>query len=638
MENANFWTLFLIATFPLKNNQLCFLIILCYIRTKNNPFTCKSLLMKKLLSLSLLVLLWFQWIYASSVLDILNEATSEQNNSAAIEPSVTETPPTPLPEPTTPTVESAPTETTQPSTLTTPSKPNKPQKTKPTQPVQPIQPTEVNYQTEQKQPETFILGFNTGKSCGDLNAILTTENKAEIPFEQKITVYENKTFDVLQEKDKTIAHYFNGIISFYDDKQQVVSKIKISEQFTSYKMYLRNNTVWIMGEKDWKTMLLAINIKKINQPSIQHFLLLDGKITQSRVQNNNLQFITESIPNKVEDMTTYEASVENGKIKIKQTPFECNDAYNIVSDKTAVIQGNESKVYTLYNLNLNDYSLQSKSFVGTNLKFMFGKDHYYVYVNITTNAPLLCGRDIQCSLGEGQQYVLLQKFDAQKPLWVHLLEGNLTSAQESVDGYLQVFTTSHYFVLNKSLGIKTKVDLWGMYYDTFFVNETPIANNKDKSIIIQDTRTKENISLGDSKTTILPVGKAIFVSVNDGGLKTYILSWEKIEIKRNVDFSFSSVNTNNLKFDSANKTLMVALQSWEEKPTEICSFEKVKIDGVVQEKENCHNETTVKPNFLGIKVFKLPTLKAVNEKNYLNELKEENLEHIKIDSKGTIYP
>lgn len=542
-------------------------------------------------------------LQATSVLDILNEEANQ--------PTVEKTNQLPQEETT---VESE----TIPSTPTTESSTKKTIKEQ----SKPTKPTEEKTEIITKEPESFVMNFTTNKSCSYLNKEIKKNSQATTgAIENKTLNFQPSLFSNLQEQDEISAFLKDSLITFKDKENNILSQMQISNQLSNAKIYIQDKKLFILWNLENKIALLIVNIANITTPTIHHFSLFNGVIEDAQFNEDNITFLTKLDIDTTNGLETYEAHIENGKIKILKKDFECNEAYYLAPDNASSKNlWNKMSLYSITKINTKDYSIKQKKLIWSNLKISLQKDHFLAYAFVKEDNPLLCNSNIQCTLENEHDYTLLQRFDFQKTWPTHLIPWHIISLAENKDK-LQIISTSHYLSLDKNFKIIEKHTFPTEISKAFFVWETAIgANDKIVHYIHKNKLLSSEISIEDWK--ILSNNDVSFTLVNENWLKYYIFNDSWITIKRNVDFEHTQINSENMVFDSSKNMLHLPMLIWEEKPSEICNYEKVKIDWEIQEKENCHTENVVKQSFSWVKTFKIPSFRVLDEQKSENKLDE----------------
>lgn len=542
-------------------------------------------------------------LQATSVLDILNEEANQ--------PIVEKTNQLPQEETT---VESE----TIPSTPTTESSTKKTIKEQP----KAIKPTEEKTEIITKEPESFVMNFTTNKSCSYLNKEIKKNSQATIgAIENKTLNFQPSLFSNVQEQDEISAFLKDSLITFKDKENNVLSQMQISNQLSNAKIYIQDKKLFILGNLENKIALLVVNIANITTPTIHHFSLLNGVLEDAQFNEDSITFLTKLDIDTTNGLETYEAHIENGKIKILKRDFECNEAYYLAPDNASSKNlWNKMSLYSITKINTKDYSTKQKKLIWSNLKISLQKDHFLAYAFVKEDNPLLCNSNIQCTLENEHDYTLLQRFDFQKTWPTHLIPWHIIALSENKDK-LQIISTSHYLSLDKNFKIIEKHIFPTEISKAFFVWETAIgANDKIIYYIYKNKLLSSEIGIEDWK--ILNNNDVSFTLVNENWLKYFIFNESWITIKRNVDFEHTQINSENMVFDSSKNMLHLPMLIWEEKPSEICNYEKVKIDWEIQEKENCHTENVIKQSFSWVKTFKIPNFRVLDEQKSENKLDE----------------
>ena len=540
-------------------------------------------------------------LQATSVLDILNEEANQ--------PTVEKTNQLPQEEAT---VESE----TIPSTPTIESSTKKAIKEQ----SKPTKPTEEKTEIITKEPESFVMNFTTNKSCSYLNKEIKKNSQATTgAIENKTINFQPSLFSNLQEQDEINAFLKDSLITFKDKENNILSQMQISNQLSNAKIYIQDKKLFILGNLGNKIALLVVNIANITTPTIHHFSLLNGVLEDAQFNEDSITFLTKLDIDTTNGLETYEAHIENGKIKILKKDFECNEAYYLAPDNASSKNlWNKMSLYSITKISTKDYSTKQKKLIWSNLKISLQKDHFLAYAFVKEDNPLLCNSNIQCTLENEHDYTLLQRFDFQKTWPIHLIPWHIISLSENKDK-LQIISTSHYISLDKNYKIIEKHIFPTEISKAFFVWETAIgANDKIVHYIYKNKLLSSEMSIEDWK--ILSNNDVSFTLVNENWLKYFIFNDSWITIKRNVDFEHTQINSENMVFDSNKNMLHLPMLIWEEKPSEICNYEKVKIDWEIQEKENCHTENVVKQNFSWVKTFKIPSFRVLDEQKSENNL------------------
>lgn len=552
-------------------------------------------------------------LQATSVLDILNEEAKQ--------PTVEKTNQLP-PEETT--VESE----TIPSTPTTESSTKKAIKEQ----SKPTKPTEEKTEIITKEPESFVMNFTTNKSCSYLNKEIKKNSQATTgAIENKTLNFQSSLFSNLQEQGEINAFLKDSLITFKDKENNILSQMQISNQLSNAKIYIQDKKLFILGNLENKIALLIVNIANITTPTIHHFSLFNGVLEDAQFNEDNITFLTKLDIDTTNGLETYEAHIENGKIKILKKDFECNEAYYLAPDNASSKNlWNKMSLYSITKINTKDYSIKQKKLIWSNLKISLQKDHFLAFAFVKEDSPLLCNWNIQCTLENEHDYTLLQRFDFQKTWPTHLIPWHIISLSENKDK-LQIISTSHYLSLDKNFKIIEKHIFPTEISKAFFVWETAIgANDKIVHYIYKNKLLSSEMSIEDWK--ILSNNDVSFTLVNENWLKYFIFNDSWITIKRNVDFEHTQINSANMVFDSNKNMLHLPMLIWEEKPSEICNYEKVKIDWEIQEKENCHTENVIKQSFSWVKTFKIPSFKVLDEQKL-----ESNLDKVFIWKTWTLF-
>lgn len=542
-------------------------------------------------------------LQATSVLDILNEEANQ--------PTVDKTNQLP-PEETT--VESE----TIPSTPTIESSTKKAIKEQ----SKPTKPTEEKTEIITKEPESFVMNFTTNKSCSYLNKEIKKNSQATTgAIENKTLNFQPSLFSNLQEQDEISAFLKDSLITFKDKENNILSQMQISNQLSNAKIYIQDKKLFILGDLENKIALLVVNITNITTPTIHHFSLFNGVLEDAQFNEDNITFLTKLNIDTTNGLETYEAHIENGKIKILKKDFECNEAYYLAPDNASSKNlWNKMSLYSITKINTKDYSIKQKKLIWSNLKISLQKDHFLAYAFVKEDNPLLCNSNIQCTLENEHDYTLLQRFDFQKTWPTHLIPWYIISLSENKDK-LQIISTSHYISLDKNYKIIEKHIFPTEISKAFFVWETAIgANDKIVHYIYKNKLLSSEMSIEDWK--ILSNNDVSFTLVNENWLKYFNFNDSWITIKRNVDFEHTQINGENMVFDNSKNMLHLPMLIWEEKPSEICNYEKVKIDWEIQEKENCHTENVIKQSFSWVKTFKIPSFRVLDEQKSGNKLDE----------------
>lgn len=540
-------------------------------------------------------------LQATSVLDILNEEANQ--------PTVEKTNQLPQEETT---VESE----TIPSTPTTESSTKKTIKEQ----SKPTKPTEEKTEIITKEPESFVMNFTTNKSCSYLNKEIKKNSQATTgAIENKTLNFQPSLFSNLQEQDEISAFLKDSLITFKDKENNILSQMQISNQLSNAKIYIQDKKLFILGNLENKIALLIVNIANITTPTIHHFSLFNGVLEDAQFNEDNITFLTKSDIDTTNGLETYEAHIENRKIKILKKDFECNEAYYLAPDNASSKNlWNKMSLYSITKISTKDYSTKQKKLIWSNLKISLQKDHFLAYAFVKEDNPLLCNSNIQCTLENEHDYTLLQRFDFQKTWPTHLIPWHIISLSENKDK-LQLISTSHYISLDKNYKIIEKHTFPTEISKAFFVWETAIgANDNIVHYIYKNKLLSSEIGIEDWK--ILSNNDVSFTLVNENWLKYFIFNESWITIKRNVDFEHTQINSENMVFDSSQNMLHLPMLIWEEKPSEICNYEKVKIDWEIQEKENCHTENVVKQSFSWVKTFKIPSFRVLDEQKSENKL------------------
>lgn len=552
-------------------------------------------------------------LQATSVLDILNEEanqpTVEKTNQLPQEETTVESETIPS----TPTIESSTKKTIKEQSKT-------------------IKPTEEKTEIITKEPESFVMNFTTNKSCSYLNKEIKKNSQATTgAIENKTLNFQPSLFSNLQEQDEISAFLKDSIITFKDKENNILSQMQISNQLSNAKIYIQDKKLFILGNLENKIALLIVNIANITTPTIHHFSLFNGVLEDAQFNEDSITFLTKLDINTTNGLETYEAHIENGKIKILKKDFECNEAYYLAPDNASSKNlWNKMSLYSITKINTKDYSIKQKKLIWSNLKISLQKDHFLAYAFVKEDNPLLCNWNIQCTLENEHDYTLLQRFDFQKTWPTHLIPWHIISLSENKDK-LQIISTSHYISLDKNYKIIEKHIFPTEISKAFFVWETAIgANDKIVHYIYKNKLLSSEMSIEDWK--ILSNNDVSFTLVNENWLKYYIFNDSWITIKRNVDFEHTQINSENMVFDSSKNMLHLPMLIWEEKPSEICTYEKVKIDWEVQEKENCHTENVIKQSFSWVKTFKIPSFRVLDEQK-----SESNLEKVFVWKTWTLF-
>lgn len=540
-------------------------------------------------------------LQATSVLDILNEEANQ------------------------PTVEKTnqlPQEETTVESETIPSTPTIESSTKKTIKEQPkaTNPTEEKTEIITKEPESFVMNFTTNKSCSYLNKeIKKNSQETTGAIENKTLNFQPALFSNLQEQDEISAFLKDSLITFKDKENNILSQMQISNQLSNVKIYIQDKKLFILGNLENKIALLVVNIANITTPTIHHFSLLNGVLEDAQFNEDSITFLTKLDIDTINGLETYEAHIENGKIKILKKDFECNEAYYLAPDNASSKNlWNKMSLYSITKINTKDYSTKQKKLIWSNLKISLQKDHFLAYAFVKEDNPLLCNSNIQCTLENEHDYTLLQRFDFQKTWPTHLIPWHIISLAENKDK-LQIISTSHYLSLDKNFKIIEKHTFPTEISKAFFVWETAIgANDKIVHYIHKNKLLSSEMSIEDWK--ILSNNDVSFTLVNENWLKYFIFNDSWITIKRNVDFEHTQINSENMVFDNSKNMLHLPMLIWEEKPSEICNYEKVKIDWEIQEKENCHTENVIKQSFSWVKTFKMPSFRVLDEQKSENKL------------------
>ena len=542
-------------------------------------------------------------LQATSVLDILNEEanqpTVEKTNQLPQEEKTVESETIPS----TPTIESS-----TKKTIKEQSKPTKP--------------TEEKTEIITKEPESFVMNFTTNKSCSYLNKEIKKNSQATTgAIENKTLNFQPSLFSNLQEQDEISVFLKDSLITFKDKENNILSQMQISNQLSNAKIYIQDKKLFILGNLENKIALLVVNLANISTPTIHHFSLLNGVLEDAQFNEDSITFLTKLDIDTTNGLETYEAHIENGKIKILKKDFECNEAYYLAPDNASSKNlWNKMSLYSITKINTKDYSIKQKKLIWSNLKISLQKDHFLAYAFVKEDNPLLCNSNIQCTLENEHDYTLLQRFDFQKTWPTHLIPWHIISLAENKDK-LQIISTSHYLSLDKNFKIIEKHTFPTEISKAFFVWETAIgANDKIVHYIYKNKLLSSEISIEDWK--ILSNNDVSFTLVNENWLKYFIFNDSWITIKRNVDFEHTQINSANMVFDSNKNMLHLPMLIWEEKPSEICNYEKVKIDWEIQEKENCHTENVIKQSFSWVKTFKIPSFRVLDEQKSENKLDE----------------
>lgn len=256
-------------------------------------------------------------LQATSVLDILNEEANQ--------PTVDKTNQLP-PEETT--VESE----TIPSTPTIESSTKKAIKEQ----SKPTKPTEEKTEIITKEPESFVMNFTTNKSCSYLNKEIKKNSQATTgAIENKTLNFQPSLFSNLQEQDEISAFLKDSLITFKDKENNILSQMQISNQLSNAKIYIQDKKLFILGDLENKIALLVVNITNITTPTIHHFSLFNGVLEDAQFNEDNITFLTKLNIDTTNGLETYEAHIENGKIKILKKDFECNEAYYLAPDNAS---------------------------------------------------------------------------------------------------------------------------------------------------------------------------------------------------------------------------------------------------------------------------------------------------------------
>ena len=312
-------------------------------------------------------------LQATSVLDILNEEAKQ--------PTVEKTNQLPQEETT---VESE----TIPSTPTTESSTKRAIKEQP----KTTKPTEEKTEIITKEPESFVMNFTTNKSCSYLNKEIKKYSQATTgAIENKTLNFQPSLFSNVQEQDELSAFLKNSLITFKDKENNILSQMQISNQLSNAKIYIQDKKLFILGNLENKIALLVVNIANITTPTIHHFSLLNGVLEDAQFNEDSITFLTKLDIDTTNGLETYEAHIENGKIKILKKDFECNEAYYLAPDNASSKNlWNKMSLYSITKINTKDYSIKQKKLIWSNLKISLQKDHFLAYAFVKEDNPLLC--------------------------------------------------------------------------------------------------------------------------------------------------------------------------------------------------------------------------------------------------------
>lgn len=552
-------------------------------------------------------------LYATSVLDILNEESKQATTDNEIQ---TET--------------NAPEEI--PSTPTTESqaKPNPKQEQK--IPSNKAEDPKEEAIKEVVEPESFVMNFASNKSCSYLNKELKKYTQDEIGVVDKSTKnFQIPLFSNLQEQDDISIFLKDSLITFKDEKNNILSQIQLSNNIKDSKIYAQNKKLFILGNLEDKIALISINFTNLKAPTIQHFYIFNGYLEDAKINEDTITLLTKKKLSSLEDLETYEAQIENWKIKILKKDFECNEVHYLAPDRASSKNlGNKMSLYSINQINIKDNSVKQKKIIGSNLNISLQKDYFLAYAFIKEDAPLLCNWNLQCTLDNGYEYTLVQRFDFQKSWPTHLLPWYILSLRENEDK-ISIISTNHFITLDKNLKIVEKYKTPTTISKAFFVFKTPIGiSDKISYYVLKNNLLSSEIEFKD--WAILENNESSFTLVNEEWLKYYIFNDSWVAIKRNLDFQHTQLNTNNMVFDKSKNFLHLPMLIWEEKPSEICNYEKVKIDWEIQEKEKCHTENVIKQAFLWVKTIKIPSFRIIDEQKSIV-----NLQNIFVWTKGTLF-
>lgn len=482
---------------------------------------------------------------------------------------------------------------------------------------------ELKSTIEEKTPESFVMNFSNNKSCSYLNKKIKNSKKDTIwTISNKTINFRMPIFSKLQEQDGMSIFLKGSIITFKDNQGNVLSQMQISDKIKETKIYVQGRKLFILGKIENKIALLSVNFTNLISPTIQQFNILNGFLEDVKVNEDGIIFLTKMELTTTSNLEIYQSHIENWKIKIQKKDFDCKEAYYIIPDKaTSKNLWNKMSLYSIYQINTKDFSLKQKSIIGSNLNVVLQKDHFLAYAFIKEDNPLICNPNIQCTLENEYDYTLLQRFDFQKTWPTHLIPWHILTLQENNEK-INIISNSHFLSLDKNFKIIEKYKIPTLINKAFFIWETPIGvNEKISYYVYQNQLLNTEIEIED--WTILTNNNNSFTLINENWLKYFIFNESWIAIKRNIDFKYTQINNENIVFNNSKNLLHLPMIIWEEKPSEICNYEKVKIDWEIQEKESCHTENVIKQSFMWLKIFKIPTFKVLDEQKA--EWKLENI-------------
>lgn len=486
-------------------------------------------------------------------------------------------------------------------------------------------PKEDNKITEEikdETPESFIMNFSTNKSCNFLNK----ELKTNIPSSTWIIAntfqtYNNNLFSEVQTQEWTIIFLKNYLITFKDRDWKLLSQLKISDKISSPKLFVQNKKLFLIWEFNSQTTLLTVNIDNILQPTIQHFDIFNWHLVNAQFNKDNLIIHTKKEISTTKDHETYEAMIENWKIKINKKNFDCTSIYYLTPDNSNIKNlWTQMSLHTIVQYNIKNYSKLIQEIIGNNINIFLQTNGFLAYAPIKEDKPILCNNNIQCTLENKNDYTLFQSFDFKQSWATHLIPWHTLALQEELNGKLDIISTSHLLYLDKNLKLLNKFKLPKEINKGFFANNKAFWSIDDMNYYVSNNNLLvSKIKLNDG-IILLPQKDNNFIIVNDNWLTHYEFSDQWIFEKNKTDFNHTILNSKAIRFDKTKGLLFLPMSTWEEKPTEICNYEKIKIDWELQEKENCHTEKTIKQNFIGVKTFKIPSFKILNEQRSENKL------------------